>query len=217
MLGSAAAGQAGAELIRIDGSGNAHTERVFAGRPEVIETPDPVAPPSPFAWPASRPQRLLVGLIAALIAVLFGVTTALNWAEDRFLTPAEGSLLLDRQTGKVYRLAGGQKRHITNIATMRCLRRPGQHFIRYRALDDLPTGPPIENREGCQELPEAGTLLRPVGQPDVYISTGVSLRPIPDARTLECLRGIREIESAAPSYVQMMPIGPPVPDGEGCR
>ena len=183
----------------------------------MIETPDTVAPPSSFTWPASQPQRLLVVLIAALIAVLFGVTTALNWAEDRFLMPAEGSLLLDRQTGKVYRWEAGEKRHIVNIETMRCLRRPGQHFIRYRALDDLPTGPPIENREGCDELPEAGTLLQPVGQSEVYISTGVSLRLIPDARTLECLRDIRKIESVAPSYVQMMPIGPPVSDGEGCR
>jgi hypothetical protein len=190
---------------------------MLSGRLEVIEAPDRAAPSSPFAWPPSRAQRLLIGLMAALLAILFAATIALNWAEDRVLTPAEGSLLLDRHTGKVYRFEAGQKRHIIDFRSMHCLRRPGQHFIRYRAVDDLPTGPPIENREGCSRLPEAGVLIQPVGGSEVYISTGVSLRHIPNVRTLECLRGLRGIESVAPSYVQRMPIDEPIPDGEGCR
>ena len=173
--------------------------------------------PSSFAWPANLIQRVVIGLIATLVIGLFLSAVTLNWVEDRLMLPAEGSLLIESQSGTVYRYEKGTKRAIVNVETMRCLRRPGQHFIRYRALDEIPEGRPIRNREGCPQLPEPGFLVQPIGQTDVYLSTGASLRKIPNERTLVCLANLRPIEQVDPSYLSIVPIGPVVPDGENCR
>lgn len=169
-----------------------------------------------FVWPANRWQRLVVGLVALLVVGLLASTTALNWAEDLLFIPAEGALLHDLQSGTVFLYEAGHKRRILNGETLRCLQRPGQHLIRYRRLGDLPDGPAVQNREGCTGLPPAGFLVQPIGQTEVYLSTGSSLRLIPNRRRLDCLANPRPIEPVAPSYVESLPIGPPLPDGESC-
>lgn len=171
-------------------------------------------------WVTGWGQRLrwaVPRFIAAVVATVFAASIALNLLEDRFLEPPEGSLLIDGLTGVVYRFEAGRKRVIANTETMRCLRQPGQHFIRYRSLNLLLDGPPIENREGCRLLPPAGYLVQPNGSADVYLSTGASLRQVPNPRTLECLSILRPIEVVAPGYLTSVPVGPPVPDGENCR
>ena len=162
-------------------------------------------------------QRVTVGILAALVIGLFGVTSVLNWVEDHLAVPSEGSLLIDRPSGQVYRYEGGQKRHIVNATTLHCQRRPGQHLIYYRGLAELPDGPAIENREGCRQLPAPGVIVQPIGRPEVFVSTGSSLRPVPDARTLACLEDPRPVESVAHAYLENVPIGPPIPTGENCR
>lgn len=171
---------------------------------------------SDYAWPEGRFAQVMVGLVACLIAGLFVLTIGFNWAEDRFLTPADGSLLIDGATGTVYLYDDGRKRAIVNEETLSCWRQPGQHFIRYRALGEIPDGPPIQNREGCRSLPPPGFLIQPIGDARVFVSTGTSLRLVPNPRTLDCLSNLREIEPVAPSYIDRVPIDAPVPDGTFC-
>lgn len=169
-----------------------------------------------FTWPAGRLPRFSTGLVAVLVVALFAWTIAANWWEDRIAWPAEGSLLIDSRDGTVYRFEAGEKRAIVNTETMRCLRRPGQHFIRYRALDDLPTGPAIENREDCPMPYPAGILVKPIDGDDIYLSTGVSHRHVPNPRTLACQTSFRPIEVVARSHIDLVPQGPPLADGENC-
>lgn len=173
--------------------------------------------PGSYAWPEERPARWAAGLVAVLVAALLVFTTAANWVEDRFVAPAEGGLLIDSVDGKVYRYENGTRRHIVNVETMGCWRQPGQHFIRYRLLDEIPEGPPIQNREGCRSLPPLGFLVQPIDDQRVFLSTGYSLRLVPNARTLDCVAGLRDIEQVAPGYLDLVPIGPVLPDGAFCQ
>lgn len=165
----------------------------------------------------SAGQRLAVALVGSLVAALLVFTVGANWSEDLAPVPAEGSLLVDRGAGTVYLYQKGAKRPIVNGTTLSCLRRPGQHFIPYRWLDRVPTGPPVANRENCPWLFPPGILIRPMGRDDVYISTGTTLRRLPNVRTLACVANLRSIEDVSPTVLDLVPIASEVPDGEGCR
>ncbi|HEX2173064.1 MAG TPA: YfhO family protein [Dehalococcoidia bacterium] len=159
-------------------------------------------------------RRFVTGSVAGLSA---GVAL-LAWTSSRPPVLVDGSLMVDARTQAVYRYEAGTKRWVVNENAVNCLQAPGQPVLRYPGLDSLPDGDSVTEIEACGSAPAAGTFVQAVGGPDIYLSTGASLRLVPNPPTLECLTRGRplQMQVVPPSFLQAVPQGPPLAVGEGC-